>query len=253
METQQQHLKTVEKAPRQSDASIEAVAGVTPSPALTQQQQPRSNEAADHFMSQVCSSNSPASKSVSSNDHSPPTTTSTASSTMMNDDDDDKDVRRSGRQRTSTVVQIDGHTVLKENNYVLKGLSYMFGDNTVVQAPAKKRKLNKANNNNKPKVPRVAPPEEVARQAHNSMIRKRVANKAKARLEHLARHQKTLQPFLDTASQAKLVASVGSAATEKHSELFLQPEAIQADMRDYQLAGLNWMVKMHDKNLGMIL
>lgn len=36
-------------------------------------------------------------------------------------------------------------------------------------------------------------------------------------------------------------------------EVFMQPSEIQADMRDYQLDGLNWMVRMNKANLGMIL
>ena len=35
--------------------------------------------------------------------------------------------RRSQRQRHSTTIQIDGHTVLKNNNYLVKGLKYEYG------------------------------------------------------------------------------------------------------------------------------
>jgi SNF2 family DNA or RNA helicase len=33
----------------------------------------------------------------------------------------------------------------------------------------------------------------------------------------------------------------------------MQPDLITADMRDYQLEGLNWMAHMHQQNMGMIL
>jgi hypothetical protein len=43
------------------------------------------------------------------------------------------------------------------------------------------------------------------------------------------------------------------AANEMNTETFMQPDLIQAEMRDYQLIGLNWMVKMHKQNLACIL
>ena len=36
--------------------------------------------------------------------------------------------RQSSRERLSRTVQIDGHTVLRENNYVVRGGDYVFGD-----------------------------------------------------------------------------------------------------------------------------
>ena len=162
--------------------------------------------------------------------------------------------RRSGRERTSTVIQIDGHTVLKQNNYVLKGLGYEYGDNTIVAPPKKQKRPSTASQTQPRKTARVPTSAETARQTHNLRIQRRIASKADARLQHLATHQEILEPFLDDATRRKLSAVPKTTAVESHQqELFLQPEAIQADMRDYQLAGLNWMVKMHHKNLGMIL
>jgi hypothetical protein len=167
------------------------------------------------------------------------------------------DLRRSGRERTSTVIQIDGHTVLKQNNYVLKGLGYAYGDNTVVASKNKnknkKRMPTVVSADAQPrKSPRVQTAAETERQKHNLKIKRRVASKADIRLQHLAKQQDILKPFLDDITRVKLL-SCPPGISEPNREMFLQPEAIQADMRDYQLAGLNWMVKMHDKNLGMIL
>jgi hypothetical protein len=164
------------------------------------------------------------------------------------------DPRRSSRQRISTVIQIDGHTVLKQNNYVLKGLGYAYGDNTMVAKP-KPQKRPPARSQEAPsrKAPRVQTAAETARQTHNSKIKRRIAQKAIVRMQHLAKQQDILKPFLDDLTRVKLLTLPVPILSEPNREIFLQPEAIQADMRDYQLAGLNWMVKMHDKNLGMIL
>ena len=163
--------------------------------------------------------------------------------------------RRSGRERTSTVIQIDGHTVLKQNNYVLKGLGYEYGDNTLVASPKKQKRPPSSSETQPRKTQRVPTSAETARQTHNLLIKRRIANKADTRLQHLAKQQDILKPFLDDATRDKLrmALPVPKTTVEPHQELFLQPDAIQADMRDYQLAGLNWMVKMHEKNLGMIL
>ena len=33
--------------------------------------------------------------------------------------------RRSGRERTTTTIQIDGHTVLRKNNHTVTGMEYI--------------------------------------------------------------------------------------------------------------------------------
>ena len=35
--------------------------------------------------------------------------------------------RRSTRERKATTIEIDGHVVLRKNNYTVKGLEYVFG------------------------------------------------------------------------------------------------------------------------------
>jgi hypothetical protein len=170
----------------------------------------------------------------------------------------DMEPRRSGRQRTSTVIQIDGYTVRKDNNYVLKGLGYQYGDNTVAEVAPKKRKATTPSSEQRkqPKKPRIVTPVEMARQEHNHCVKARVAAKAQLRLAHLARHQSVLEPFLDISMTQKLQTiqqGQQQPVSQKKKELYLQPEAIQADLRDYQLAGLNWMAQMHQQNFGMIL
>ena len=41
-------------------------------------------------------------------------------------DENQQQPRRTNRERTSTVVYIDGQPVLTKNNYVLKGMSYEY-------------------------------------------------------------------------------------------------------------------------------
>lgn len=154
----------------------------------------------------------------------------------------------------------------------MKGMCYEYGDNNTVVAPeTRKRKSTtttttadqqQRRNTKSPRVQTATTAHNTARQNHNHMIKRRVANKAGARLQHLAKHQDILKPFLDDSTRVKLATlpvpmststNMPTNISEPNRELFCQPEAIQGDMRDYQLAGLNWMVKMHDKNLGMIL
>mmetsp|Transcript_17445 Transcript_17445/g.25803 ORF Transcript_17445/g.25803 Transcript_17445/m.25803 type:complete len:1021 (-) Transcript_17445:135-3197(-) len=163
--------------------------------------------------------------------------------------------RRSQRDRTSTVIEIDGHTVLKSNNYVLKGLGYQFGDNSIAQqGKVKAKRKPTAAPGPSAKTQRVLAPSETRRLHHNASIRQRVQNKSQTRLEHFARHKSVLAPFLDQATQYRLNSvPVPTETAAESPDLFVQPRAIQAEMRDYQMAGLNWMVKMHHKNQGMIL
>jgi hypothetical protein len=277
MPTNGDPMRTVEKKPRMSASAVFDVdmmpVGVTPSPALTQQtniQRPTPLTVQDAMLPYVYSKTPGGSRfpgaRVQDLEHIPfadlgaaPTTTTTTMSPKKENPGkaEPADPRRSVRERTSTVIEIDGHTVLKTNNYVMKGLSYHYGDNTVAMqgtsATIKKRKAPVADADKKPKAPRKQAPAEIRRHEHNQTIRDRIQKKSNARLEHLARHLPTLEPFLDASAQKKLASSTNTSSEPSSGEIFLQPDAIQADLRDYQLAGLNWMAKMHDKNLGMIL
>jgi hypothetical protein len=216
--------------------------------------------------------------------HNPPTSSAPDNNDNDNDNDNNDDdrmdasPRRSGRDRVSTCIQIDGHTVKKDNFYVVKGLGYQYGDLSKVDAPSSKKKVmtNKrkatTNNNNneddddadgstkKKKAPRVLSGLELERQEHNYAIKQRVQAKAPLRLAHLAKHLAILEPFLEDATMDALhdVAAMTTATTTTAmhpppQDAVQSPKAIQADLRDYQLKGLQWMAKMHEKNLGMIL
>ena len=163
-------------------------------------------------------------------------------------------LRRSGRKRKSTTIQIDGHTVLAKNNYVLKGGAYemgAFGVDTQ-RAPGKKSSAKKKSS----PAPRQQKPSEIARQQHNNRVKESVLEKQPARRDFMLRHGDILEPFMDepTLRMVNSWADSKSKTEYKKDELFIQPDLITGgEMRDYQLAGLNFMVDMHRQNLGMIL
>ena len=75
-------------------------------------------------------------------------------------------------------MQIDGHTVLRENNYVVRGGDYVFGDeepDAPIAAPAPKKAKAAAA---APAAPRQRSATETARLAHNNELR---ADAARAR------------------------------------------------------------------------
>lgn len=169
-------------------------------------------------------------------------------------DDGASQVRRSKREKKSTLVYINGQAVLAKNNYQMKGLSYQYGTDFET-APPKAAKTNKTAKPKAPPKQRTVTKQETKRIAHNDAVKKRIESKKERRAEFLASNvATTLEPFLDKHIASQLLKATPKTTTsDKSQELFVQPEAIQADMRDYQLEGLNWMTKMHDANLAMIL
>ena len=160
--------------------------------------------------------------------------------------------RRSSRNRKSTTIIIDGHVVLTQNNYVLKGESYHFDahkadmPNGKRKAPSKTKELL-----TKDKRTRRKNNSELLRSRFNDNLKERVAKKVALRLSFLSQHLEVLEPFLEATVTRKL--SAVERGISKNHTLYLQPEAIQADLRDYQLDGLNWMADMYRQNVSCIL
>jgi SNF2 family DNA or RNA helicase len=172
----------------------------------------------------------------------------TSDNGTLSSNTEQNEVRLSHRVRKSTLVYIDGQAVLAKNNYQMKGLTYEYREDYQTAPPEKKPKSTAA----RPKAPKPKTELETKRINHNCAVKGRVESKAELRSQYLSSHLCHLQPFLDESVTARLeqVSVVSSLDTP---ELFMQPSAIQADMRDYQLDGLNWMVRMNKANLGMIL
>eukprot|EP00979_Chaetoceros_neogracilis_P001758 scaffold315_cov218-Chaetoceros_neogracile.AAC.4 len=176
-----------------------------------------------------------------------------------NDDvDDDGEPRRSGRKRKSTTMMIQGHIVKSENNYVLKGDSYVFG---AFDADADKQKNRKRAPNKKPRsaTPRKRAAHLDKRLKHNSVIKERMGRDEANRLDFMAKNMDILGPFIDDKVKATLLRHKQSKpsihATDPASELILgiQPDSVTTTLRDYQLVGLDWMVKMHKRGMPFVL
>ena len=240
-------LDAVVSLPSDGSTTSPSVERMSPSESLVDlTSDTSSNEASDSDSSPVNPSESvvdltsdKSSNEASNSDSSPENPTS---------DQAAPNVRRSSRERTSTTIMVNGIPVLTKNNYVLKGLSYEYGafETTKPKKPPAKKVAAKPK-----KPPRKPTSTEVDRMARVQQVRDRVAQKAPARQAYLASHVNALEPFCEPQISAKL-RSV-TTQPKAPSKVFLQPDLIQAEMRDYQMAGLEWMVNMHKSNLSMIL
>lgn len=162
--------------------------------------------------------------------------------------------RRSGRERVSTCIYVGGQVVKKENNYVLKGGTYIYGGAKGEEHPPQRRARpvnNKSAAGAVPAKPREVSALEKQRAQLRTTIAANIAAKQTNRKQFLHEHVQTMKPFLDSKVFDRIQAYPRGNSVSGPS--FLQPEAIKADMRAYQLEGMNWMAKMHSKNLGFIL
>ena len=164
--------------------------------------------------------------------------------------------RRSGRARTSTTIEIDGHTVLKQNNYEVKGDNYVWGKEDDSEAskplqPPKPKKIKTIHNTNEEKPRR---PQDVAKSQHNATIVKATKDKQSLRNSFLAQHVVMLKHFCESSVTDKLLQHASNnKATPVAPPQVETPQMIEATLRDYQTKGLEFMVRMHRQNLSMIL
>lgn len=162
------------------------------------------------------------------------------------------ELRRSGRDRVSTTITIDGHTVLRKNNYQVRGVEYVWGPQAgdAPQAPApKKVKTTTA----APKPVREYRPTaaEISRNSHNERVAARDGFKKGLRAGFLARHVDLLSHFCEAAVVNHLKQTLPS--TFHPEPVTEQPNGIKATLRDYQLKGLDFMAGMYQQNLSCIL
>lgn len=168
----------------------------------------------------------------------------------------DDELRRSDRKRTSTIIKVDGQFILKQNNYVVTGSTYVHGtyeEDAEKISNVKKQKT--ATGIKKSPTVRKQPSYEVARIEHNENVKKSIQEKESIRRDFLVENRATLEPFMEEATNRMVLEWGGNKKTAfVRNELFVQPELVTGgEMRDYQLAGLNFMVEMHQRNIGMIL
>mmetsp|Transcript_1676 Transcript_1676/g.1994 ORF Transcript_1676/g.1994 Transcript_1676/m.1994 type:complete len:1452 (-) Transcript_1676:196-4551(-) len=168
--------------------------------------------------------------------------------------DNDIGVRRSKRAKTSRLEMINGYSVLTANNYVLKGDTYVFGAFDADKPVSKCRKnVKKSLLLKKPKKTNAA---STARMTHNAAVKECIAHDTVVRERYMEKRYKILAPFvedkvLSEMKQNHLIES--EEDTDAHPVVQQQPDSIVSLMRDYQLIGLEWMVKMHSCGMPMIL
>lgn len=174
--------------------------------------------------------------------------------------DNQSGLRRSSRKRISTTVRIQGYEVKALNNYDVTASSYVMG--TYQDDPQIKKKPKTATIANSAaassnKAPRKPSRAESNRTKHNENVRKSIETKQSARIDFLAKHRDVLDPFMDEHTRESL--QKWSEQKKPHipyqkEELYIQPDLIEGgEMRDYQLAGLNFLVDLHRQNIGQIL
>ena len=159
--------------------------------------------------------------------------------------------RKSSRAKTSTLIYVDGHAVKKDNNYVVKGMEYVYGGAVGQEKPPRRKVAPKAGPKSSPKR-RPVTAQEAERMDKKAAIEKATRDKAPLRNRFLKDHLSVLTPFIEpkvaeSIQQSHTVASVETAP------LYMQPDSIIGDMRSYQLTGLNWMSKMYSNNISCIL
>eukprot|EP00522_Entomoneis_paludosa_P007833 CAMPEP_0172444392 /NCGR_PEP_ID=MMETSP1065-20121228/4442_1 /TAXON_ID=265537 /ORGANISM="Amphiprora paludosa, Strain CCMP125" /LENGTH=1047 /DNA_ID=CAMNT_0013194915 /DNA_START=254 /DNA_END=3397 /DNA_ORIENTATION=+ len=161
--------------------------------------------------------------------------------------------RRSSRVRTSTVLYVGKDAVKKENNYRVQGLTYVHGqfDETHPGSPPTKKPKRQQAPKKAPRVPTAA---ERMRAQQKQLVAYHVRQKATARRAFLQAHGGPLRPFCEArVVEEHCLGSGKKAQALVPTTLHQQPDLITADMRDYQLQGLEWMAFMHQHNMGMIL
>lgn len=165
-------------------------------------------------------------------------------------------VRRSGRKRVSTTVKIQGYDVKRDNNYTFNAVRYEMGTHEADDPVTKKARTATASETKK-KAPRQMTQAEKDRTQHNDKVKAAIETKKSFRMDFLAKHKDVIDPFIDESTRIK-VEEWGNqkkkAASYVQEDLFLQPDLVTGgEMRDYQLAGLNFLLNLHRQNIGMIL
>lgn len=148
---------------------------------------------------------------------------------------------------------MDGHAVLVANNYTVTAETYEHGtyDNEVDENDyVPKKKLKKTKRALVPKIKHVSKAE-IMRQQHNDAVKQRIAVHDVNRRQFFAQNVDIIAPFVDSGTEEYLRNNRRYVVSDV--EITEQPKMLKGSMREYQLAGLNWMVNMHRKGMPMIL
>lgn len=174
------------------------------------------------------------------------------SSTALSSNDENN--RRSKRERTSTITWIDGHAVLRQNNYVVRGGEYVMGEDGMAAPPKKQKDPPPKTAASAPKKLKVTPPHEILRIQHNEQVQRMSQPKQQLRWKFLANQLHLLRYFCEPSILKQLSLTVNqNSLSYTPLKVNKAPKVIQATLRDYQMQGLEFMVNMHQQNLSMIL
>ena len=181
--------------------------------------------------------------------------------------------RRSGRKTKARVIMIDGEPVLRSNAYTMEGGEPSVfdkelggggeeedggaGGRTRYNFEPAKRKYTKSGKPRKPYVRKQKNEEEAACGKHNREIAREIEVAQGKRACYLARHAKALAPFVDAKVLDRIKDAAerdaGSVESKVLAPVDNQPESIKAVLREYQLEGIRWMVRMYDDGCSCIL
>jgi len=174
--------------------------------------------------------------------------------------------RSSKRARRDRIVYVDGHAVLRLNNYSLQGGEpSVFNSELGAQAPmaaprayapsaGKRKKLKGAALKSKGKAPMSG--DENARQGHNKMVDVARAALAPRRATFLEAHIAALEPFVSAATIThirRMAAAAPKAGKAPPPPVHGPPAQITATLRPHQQEGLRWLSHMFHSGVNAIL
>jgi len=178
-----------------------------------------------------------------------------------------KGSRSSKRARRDRIVYVDGHAVLRLNNYTLAGGEPSVFDRELgapgaaaARPPPPKRKAGgrpaKKAGAAASKPPAALPPVEAARQAHNKAIDVARAALAPRRAAFLESHAAALAPFVSASTLShvrRMAAAAPKAGKAPPPPCHGPPPQILATLRPHQLEGLRWLSHMFHSGVNGIL
>eukprot|EP01041_Mallomonas_annulata_P001867 gene1867-3622_t len=168
------------------------------------------------------------------------------------------------RKRISRLMMVDGFQVFKSNNYNLEDgepsvWDAELGDNQEHEEDDDQSFLRTEQKYSKPLPKKVhkstterhVDPMRAVQMANNLQIKEDKAKGLLRKQNFIRANWKLLCPFLD---QRCPDAIIDSDITRSFESLTSQPSCIKnVEMRDYQLAGVNWLIKAYESSINVIL
>jgi len=170
------------------------------------------------------------------------------------------------RKRKSRLVNIDGHAVFKSNMYSLEdGEPSVWdtelggGENVDEEERVVKVKPQSVTRKTGPPIIRNINPlfveKRLARQSHNQSIKDDIDKRKLRRQEFLRLHWNQISPFVDPRQTCpEAPANTIASHQDEYLPFLSQPPWLKGvQMRDYQLEGVNWLIKSYGAGTNVIL